>query len=289
MRQPSKLPEVTRVARGWRRTLFRRMFRIALFSLALTAGSILLLMVLLRWVNPPYSMYMFSEAAGPMAPSLRRHWQPLATLPGHVPLAVIAAEDQRFPLHRGFDWQSIRRAIGGYWQGQRLRGASTISQQTAKNLFLWHGRSLTRKLLEAGFTVAIETLWPKARILEVYLNLAEWGPEVFGIESAARYHYGIPASQLSREQAAMLAAVLPNPKAYSPTRPSESVRNRAVWIERQMLQLGPGWLDPVISSSVDGSIGAGNDPTPRSGDKPPHATGTPAPSMLGWHAGSPSP
>jgi monofunctional biosynthetic peptidoglycan transglycosylase len=166
-------------------------------------------------------------------------------LPAHVPLAVIAAEDQRFPLHGGFDWQSIQEAVNEYRQGRRLRGASTISQQTAKNLFLWHGRSLSRKLLEAGFTLAIEALWPKARILEVYLNLAEWGPGVFGIDSAARYHFGITARELSREQAALLAAVLPNPRVYSPTRPSETVRSRARWIERQMSQLGPGWLAPL--------------------------------------------
>ncbi len=234
-----------------------------MFSLALLVASALLLTMLLRWVNPPYSMYMFSEAAGPIAPPLRRHWQPLTALPAHVPLAVIAAEDQRFPLHHGFDWQSIRSAIGGYWRGQRLRGASTISQQTAKNLFLWHGRSLTRKVLEAGFTVAIETLWPKARILEVYLNLAEWGPEVFGIESAARYHFGIPASRLNREQAAMLAAVLPNPKAYSPTRPDATVRDRAAWIERQMHQLGPAWLDPVLSSPLGNPMNSGSGPEAR--------------------------
>jgi monofunctional glycosyltransferase len=236
---------------GRRRRPLRRILRAAGLALAALLAFTVLVVLLLRWVNPPYSMYMFSEAAGPLAPSLRPRWQSVRELPVHVPLAVIAAEDQRFPIHWGFDWQSIQQAVNEYRDGRRLRGASTISQQTAKNLFLWHGRSLLRKTLEAGFTVAIETLWPKARILEVYLNLAEWGPGVFGIEAAARYHFGIPARQLSREQAALLAAVLPNPKVYSPTRPSDTVRNRARWIERQMSQLGTGWLEPLELGQAD--------------------------------------
>jgi len=213
--------------------------------LAWVIAVLVLAVLLLRWVNPPYSMYMLSDASGPTGPSLHRFWQPLDALPAHVMLAVIAAEDQRFPLHRGFDWGSIREAIDTHRRGGRLRGASTISQQTAKNLFLWHGRSFLRKFLEAGFTVAIETLWPKQRILEVYLNTAEWGPGIFGIEAASRSHFGIPARQLSRDQAVLLAAVLPNPRGYSPTRPSEAVRTRARWIDQQMTQLGESWLHPL--------------------------------------------
>lgn len=228
-----------------KRSWLRRAAAAVLLALVALLGLVLLVMLLLRWVDPPYSMYMLSPASGPTPPALRAGWQSVHELPLHVPLAVIAAEDQRFPRHRGFDWQSLRDAVDAHRQGKRLRGASTISQQTAKNLFLWHGRSFTRKALEAGFTVAIETLWPKARILEVYLNIAEWGPGVFGIEAAARHHFGIPAWQLSHEQAALLAATLPNPRIHSPTRPSETVRQRARWIERQMLQLGPGWLEPV--------------------------------------------
>jgi monofunctional biosynthetic peptidoglycan transglycosylase len=201
--------------------------------------------LLLRWVNPPYSMYMLSEASGPLGSSLYRTWQPIEALPPHVLLAVIAAEDQRFPMHGGFDWGSIREAVDAHRRGGRLRGASTISQQTAKNLFLWHGRSFLRKALEAAFTLALETVWPKHRVLEMYLNIAEWGPGIFGIEAASRSHFGISARQLNREQAALLAAVLPNPRGYSPTRPSETVRMRARWIEQQMTQLGPRWLDPL--------------------------------------------
>jgi monofunctional glycosyltransferase len=224
-----------------------------LLVLALLLALMLLLILLLRWVDPPYSMYMLSPASGPTPPSLRSTWQPIRELPPHVPLAVIAAEDQRFPQHRGFDWQSVREAMDAHRQGARLRGASTISQQTSKNVFLWHGRSFSRKLLEAGFTATIELLWPKARILEVYLNVAEWGPGVFGIEAAARHHFGIPARQLRPEQAALLAAVLPNPRVYSPAQPSETVLRRARWIERQMTQLGPGWLEPLQLGSTSGS------------------------------------
>jgi len=225
--------------------LWRRILRVALLTLGLLLALLLLLILLLRWVDPPYSMYMLSPASYPTPPSLRHTWQRIDDLPRHVPLAVIAAEDQRFPQHRGFDWRSIRQAVDAHRQGSRLRGASTISQQTAKNVFLWHGRSYTRKVLEAGFTAAIETLWPKARILEVYLNIAEWGPGIFGIEAAARYHFGIPARHLSPEQAALLAGALPNPRVHAPARPSSALLQRARWIERQMTQLGQGWLEPL--------------------------------------------
>lgn len=245
MRRPRSRKRTRSTRRRPRTSLGRRWAGRVLAALALILAFLLLLVLLLRWVNPPYSMYMLSDASGPVGSSLYRYWQPIDGLPAHVPLAVIAAEDQQFPLHGGFDWKSIRQAIDAYRRGERLRGASTISQQTAKNLFLWHGRSLFRKSLEAAFTLAIETFWPKQRILEVYLNIAEWGPGIFGIEAASRSHFGIPARQLSREQAALLAAVLPNPLEYSPTRPSETVRARARWIEQQMAQLGEAWLDPI--------------------------------------------
>ena len=234
-----------RPRRRRRAPVARRVLRVVLLALGLLVALLLLLILLLRWVDPPYSMYMLSPASGPTAPSLRHTWQPIHALPLHVPLAVVAAEDQRFPRHHGFDWRSIREALSAHRQGARLRGASTVSQQTAKNVFLWHGRSLTRKLLEAGLTATVEALWPKARILEVYLNVAEWGPGIFGIEAAAQYHFGIPARQLSAEQAALLAAVLPNPRVYSPSRPSGNVLQRARWVERQMAQLGPEWLAPL--------------------------------------------
>ncbi|WP_376782093.1 monofunctional biosynthetic peptidoglycan transglycosylase [Atlantibacter hermannii] len=154
-------------------------------------------------------------------------------------LAVIAAEDQKFPEHWGFDMAAIQKAVAHNERNEnRIRGASTLSQQTAKNLFLWDGRSWVRKGLEAGLTVGIETVWSKRRILTVYLNIAEFGDGIFGVEAAARHYFNKPASQLSVSQAALLAAVLPNPLRFKADAPSGYVRSRQAWILRQMRQLG---------------------------------------------------
>lgn len=154
-------------------------------------------------------------------------------------LAVIAAEDQKFPEHWGFDMAAIQKAVAHNERNEnRIRGASTLSQQTAKNLFLWDGRSWVRKGLEAGLTVGIETVWSKRRILTVYLNIAEFGDGIFGVEAAARRYFNKPASQLSASQAALLAAVLPNPLRFKADAPSGYVRSRQAWILRQMRQLG---------------------------------------------------
>lgn len=148
--------------------------------------------------------------------------------------AVIASEDQRFYLHYGFDIQAIYKAYDQYQRGGKLRGASTISQQVAKNLFLSPARNFGRKALEIWFTALIEVMWTKARILEVYLNIAEFGDHLFGIEAASRHYFGIPASQLSAAQAAMLAATLPNPLMLKADRPSAYLQRRQNWILRQM-------------------------------------------------------
>jgi monofunctional biosynthetic peptidoglycan transglycosylase len=153
-------------------------------------------------------------------------------------LAVVAGEDQRFPAHWGFDFRAIQQVLEDKAQGKALRGASTISQQVAKNLFLWHGRSLLRKALEAWFTVLLELLWPKQRILEVYLNIIELGEQTFGVEAASRRFFNKSAQQLRPEEAALLAAVLPNPLYYRVNAPSAYVRERQSWILRQMRQLG---------------------------------------------------
>lgn len=165
----------------------------------------------------------------------RRPWTALAD---DLKMAVIAAEDQKFASHHGFDLDAIRAALAHNERGASLRGASTLSQQVAKNLFLWSGRSWTRKALEAWFTVLIEALWPKQRILEVYLNSAEWGHGVFGAEAAAQHHFAKSARHLSRHEASLLAAVLPNPRAWSAGRPSAYVSRRANWIRQQIGQLG---------------------------------------------------
>jgi len=151
-------------------------------------------------------------------------------------LAVIASEDQKFPDHWGFDVAAIESVLDN--SDSRMRGASTLSQQTAKNLFLWDGRSWVRKGLEAGLTVGIETVWTKRRILTVYLNIAEFGPGIFGVEAASQRYFHKPASRLTAADAALLAAVLPNPIRYRAAAPSGYVRERQQWIMRQMRQLG---------------------------------------------------
>jgi len=203
-----------------RRVSFRRYARWA----AAAAGGLLLLVVLLvlalRFVAPPTNYYQWSEAR--RLGGIQRDWVSLSDLPDHIPLSAAAAEDANFCAHWGFDLAAIRNA----WQGGARRGGSTISQQTAKNVFLWQGRSWTRKGLETGFTALIEVLWPKRRIIEIYLNVAEFDTGVFGIEAAARHHFGVPAAQLSRTQAARLMAVLPDPKGRSAVRPSAFTQRR---------------------------------------------------------------
>ncbi|ROR06132.1 monofunctional biosynthetic peptidoglycan transglycosylase [Erwinia sp. JUb26] len=153
-------------------------------------------------------------------------------------LAVMASEDQKFPTHWGFDVDAIQSVLDNNGENARMRGASTLSQQTAKNLFLWDGRSWVRKGLEAGLTVGIETVWTKRRILTVYLNIAEFGDGVFGVEEAAQRYFNKPASRLTMSEAALLAAVLPNPIRFKAAAPSGYVRQRQQWIMRQMRQLG---------------------------------------------------
>ena len=170
-------------------------------------------------------------------------WEPLERISPHAAMAAIAAEDQLFPFHAGFDFESIRKAVQHNAKSKRKRGASTISQQVAKNIFLWPGRSWLRKGLEVWFTVLIEALWPKERILEVYLNIAEFGPGTYGVQAAASKFFGKDAARLTRREAATLAAVLPNPKRLRADRPSAYVQRRRDAIMGQMRALGgPGFL-----------------------------------------------
>ncbi len=171
---------------------------------------------------------------------LSRDYVSLDEISGHAKLAVIAAEDQKLLDHAGFDWRSIAQALRHNEQSPgSIRGGSTISQQVAKNVFLWQGRTLLRKGLEAYFTVLIELFWTKERILEVYLNVAEMGPGIFGIEAASRRYFGKPAKLLTKKEAALIAACLPNPKKRSPAAPSRHVRAKARWILAQMEVAGP--------------------------------------------------
>ncbi len=198
--------------------------------------------LLLRWIPPFFSALMVERqvaavfSRGKYSPTYE--WVRWSRISPAAPLAVIAAEDQRFAEHNGFDMESIQDALEAHERGRRLRGASTISQQVAKNMFLWPGRSWVRKGLEAYFTVLIETLWPKRRILEVYLNVAEWGDGVFGVQAASQRYFRKPASRLTADEAALLAAVLPNPHRMRVSRPSGFVEERRAWILRQMDQLG---------------------------------------------------
>jgi monofunctional glycosyltransferase len=196
--------------------------------LALTSAVVLAL----RWVRPPFTAVML-EQPGSFA-ELEYRWAPANAISANAARAAMAAEDQRFFEHHGIDFVSLDRALEEYREGDGLRGASTITQQVAKNLFLWQGRSFARKALEAYFAVLIELLWPKQRILVVYLNIAELAPNVFGVEAAAQKTFGVPASRLSASQAALLAAVLPNPRRLSAARPSAYVRSRQAWILTQM-------------------------------------------------------
>jgi monofunctional biosynthetic peptidoglycan transglycosylase len=204
-------------------------------------GSALLVLVF-RWVPPPGTMLMVERKIESFTDGepidLQRSWQPWAKISDDLKVAVIAGEDQHFAEHWGFDLPAIQAAFLHNEQGGTVRGASTISQQVTKNVFLWSGRSYVRKGLEAWFTVLIEVLWPKQRILEVYLNSAEWDDGVFGAQAAAQHHFGVNSATLSRQQASYLAAVLPNPRNWSASRPSAYVQRRAGWIRQQMGQLG---------------------------------------------------
>jgi len=229
---------LNRALRRFLRLLWRLIWRGALGFVVLSVALVLLF----RFVPPPGSMVMVERKVQSWINSepvdIQRQWRSWENLSNNAKLAVIAAEDQRFPQHRGFDFVEMRRAWEASRDGERLRGASTLSQQTAKNVFLWSGRSWVRKGLEAWFTLLIETLWGKQRILEVYLNVAEWDTGVFGLEAAANHYFGASGSALTERQASLLAAILPNPRNRSASRPDAQVERRSQWIRQQMRNLG---------------------------------------------------
>ena len=206
----------------------------------LTVGAV----GLLRFVNPPTSAFMvaYVVTADARAPRLRHRWVDARAIAPAAKLAVVAGEDQKFPDHFGFDLKQIQASIDDSRRGARLRGASTITQQVAKNLFLWQGQSWLRKSLEAYFAVLLEIVWSKSRILEVYLNTAEFGRGLYGIEAASEFFFGKPAARLTYAESALLAAVLPSPTRFKVDAPSAYVRERQAWILRQMDRLGDGYL-----------------------------------------------
>jgi monofunctional biosynthetic peptidoglycan transglycosylase len=201
-------------------------------------GTVLLVLPW-RFVAPPTSAFMLRDWAQHGTPP-RYRWVPLSRISPQLAIAVVAAEDQRFPQHNGFDFRAIGKALDE--TRRKPRGASTISQQVAKNLFLWPGRSFVRKALEAWLTIFIEALWPKRRILEVYLNTAEFGRGVFGASAASELYFAKPASHLRLDEASLLAAALPSPKRSSVTQPSDYLLRRAGEIERAARGLGSGYL-----------------------------------------------
>jgi monofunctional biosynthetic peptidoglycan transglycosylase len=196
----------------------------------------LVYIIILRWVDPPVTFQqLISWVSGD---GLKRNYISRDEMSINAGLAVMAAEDQMFPDHNGFDWKSIEKAMNhNKKKPTRIRGASTISQQVAKNVFLWPGRSWIRKGFEVYFTFMIEMIWGKQRILEVYLNVAEMGKGVYGIEAAAQQDFKKPAKKLTRKEAAMIAARLPNPKKYTIKPISKYVTRRSLWILQQMSNL----------------------------------------------------
>ncbi|MEO7207934.1 MAG: monofunctional biosynthetic peptidoglycan transglycosylase [Steroidobacteraceae bacterium] len=234
-----------------KKSCFRRLawsiFGIVFFGIAASIVTVLLL----RWINPPFSAFMAEMQLTAWSKRdrtyvFRHHWVTLNQISPSLPLAVVASEDQKFPEHWGFDVEAIEKAYEMNQHSHRVHGASTISQQVAKNLFLWSGRSYFRKGLEAYFTVLIEACWPKRRILEIYLNIAEFGYGVYGAEAAAQRFFHTSAVRLTRSESAVLAAVLPNPERFIAAAPSAYVQQRRDWILGQMQALGgPEMLDEI--------------------------------------------
>jgi monofunctional biosynthetic peptidoglycan transglycosylase len=242
----STLPKKTKVSKhkqdkptSLRKMLGNLVFHALMFFMVSSVGSCLLL----RWLPVPTSAFMLYRhyedlVNGHSYKSIDYRWVAAHNMSPSAAAAVLSSEDQQFFHHAGFDVPSIEASINVYLNGGRLRGASTISQQVAKNLFLTPSKSFVRKGLEVWFTVLIEWLWSKGRILEVYLNIAEFGDHIFGVEAASQRYFGIPAKQLSKQQAALLAATLPNPIRFQALHPTSYVLKRQHWILRQIQNMG---------------------------------------------------
>lgn len=227
---------------------FRRLWRFAkrLFLVLFIAQFVYI--ILLKWVDPPVTLtQFFSWISGH---GLKRDYVSRQKISSPAKLAVIASEDQLFPDHNGFDFKSIEKAMKHNQKSKSMHGASTISQQTAKNVFLWQGRSWIRKGLEVYFTFMIEKIWGKKRILEVYMNVAEMGDGIFGIEAASQKYFNKHAANLSFQESSMIAACLPNPRRYTVKPVSRYVSIRSGWVQRQMNNLG---ADPDIQSLISNS------------------------------------
>lgn len=228
--------------------LRKRIFRIIWKTAAWFIGLSFFSTLLFRWVPVPVTPLMLIRCADQKIEGkslrLKHDWVSIDRISKHLPLAVVCSEDQNFMNHHGFDLKAIEQSIEASKSGRkRVRGASTISQQTAKNVFLWPGRSWVRKGFEVYFTGLIELLWSKERIMEVYLNSIEMGDGIYGAQAAAQEYFKIDASKLSRQQAATIAAILPNPRKYKAVNPGPYVQGRVGWITNQMQQYGQLKLD----------------------------------------------
>ena len=211
--------------------IFKLLLGLFLFSI--------FMVIIYKWVPVPFTPLMAIRYLENPEEDIRHDWVPSEEIANNLKLAVIASEDQNFPKHNGFDYEAIEKAIEENKKGKRVRGASTISQQTAKNVFLWPQRSWFRKGLEVYFTFWIELLWSKDRILEVYLNSIEMGKGIYGAEAAAQAWFGKSAANLTAYEAAAIAAILPNPREYRAKPASNYIAGRQAWIVRQMRNLGP--------------------------------------------------
>lgn len=237
--------------RPGQRGFFRRWFkRLVIAGISVFLILPLLYLAIFRFVPVPMTSFMAWASIDAVLDKktfvLRHDWMPLNKISSRLQRAVIASEDQNFLDHYGIDMDAMEKAFVHNQRSSRVRGASTISQQTCKNLFLWSGRSYVRKGLEAWLTLLMETMWSKQRILEVYLNSAEFGRGIYGAEAAAQFYFRKPAARLSAREAALLAAVLPAPRRRNPAQPSAYVQLRASWIEAQMVRLGP--IERVFSA-----------------------------------------
>jgi monofunctional biosynthetic peptidoglycan transglycosylase len=243
-RRPAKSQQRQRSKAKSRPRLLHRLLRWAATAIAFLLLLSVLIVLPLRFVPPPVTAFMLQDDSG--RDPLLREWTPWDNLGDAIPLAVIAAEDQRFADHSGFDVDSIRDSLKDADRGGRLRGASTITQQLVKNLYLSPSRSFWRKGIEAYLTIVTELLLPKQRILELYVNVVELGPGIYGVTAASEEYFGKPPAALSDAEAALLAAALPNPVRLRVDRPSEYLRDRQAWILRQIERLRrEHWLSRI--------------------------------------------
>jgi monofunctional biosynthetic peptidoglycan transglycosylase len=244
--------------RGWRKVMGRARPALGLCARVLAwvavvyLAAVFLIVVPLRFINPPVTAFMLQQTA---AGERRYDWVPLEAISQYAALAVIASEDQRFLVHNGVDFGAIQQAFGE--SGAKVRGASTLTQQLVKNLYLWPGRSLLRKGVEASIAVVVDAVVPKRRILELYLNVVEFGPGIYGVAAASEHFFAKPPGQLTPPEAALLAAALPNPAVYRVAAPSDYMRERQQWVMQQMLRLDREGLPTQLDLGVRHSMTSG--------------------------------